>query len=257
MKLSYRDKVILLTFSIILILAVGIFVFIKPLKEDIKVETTKRNTAQSEKNKVDDKLKEIPNMKESILSIHEEVSAIAKQYSASKEDFELDQYIQAKLNDSKVFVNESLLLNEAQLTNITYYYYTPTVLQYSLKTYADLNGKYASNDKKLTAKSDYLAQKKPETIPVMRIAFDFFCANRDYLYAFIDDMSDEDGRVIISSLSLLDQKQVISNIEAAAGEGFVVPPALAAEATQGSVSIDMYMLQAVDELEGVTAEASN
>lgn len=249
MKLSYRDKVILLTFSIILLLAVGIFVFIKPLKEDIKIETTKRNSAQVEKDKVDDKRKELPNLEQSISRVYVDASAIAELFSDLKEDYELDQYIQEKLNNNNVFVNEELLLGEAELANITYYYYAPTVLDYSLKTYADLNGNYNERDKKITAKSDHLGQKTPETIPVMRIAFNFYCAKKENIYSFIDEIGTEDGRVIITALEIDDQENVIKLLEE---NDIPVTPELSVEATMGTVSIEIYLVENVDKPADIT-----
>lgn len=250
MKLSHKDKVLLLTFSIILLLAVGIFVIIRPLRDDIKKNEAKRNTAQSEKNKIDDKITQIPDLGKKILKSYEAAKEIADQFSASQEDYQMDKYLQEKLNASNVFVSGELKLSEAEAANITYYCYTPSVLNYSLKTYADINGNYDIRDRKILAKSNYFSQKTPETIAVSRMVFNFYCGKTEYLHKFIDDMADETGRILISALSIDDREKIVQSLK---DNKITITKELYFDAQTGTVSIDSYAVEVIDKPENVKA----
>ena len=248
MKFSYRDKVMLLTFTIILLLAIGIFVFINPMKSKIDKNITERNTAKDAADAVDDKTAQIPTLGNEILTAYDKAKGIADGFSSELEDYELNKYIAEKLDASSVFVNNELLVSEAQAANIIYYYYTPNVLDYSLKKYADLNGAYSIRDKKITAKSDHLSSLTPETIAVSRIAFDTFSSTREKFYNFLDDMSDETGKICVSAVTFLSQEEVKALI-VENNENAMTMPGIAdliKDATLATVSMDIYSLEVID-----------
>ena len=64
MKLSYRDKVIIIVVSVIVVLGIGIFCFAKPKYESLQVSKERLSAKQTEQQQVDDKcfeaLDEVP-----------------------------------------------------------------------------------------------------------------------------------------------------------------------------------------------------
>jgi len=171
MKFGYRDRIILLIVCVVVIFAVGIFVFIKP-----KWETLSRNQETYETNKADWDAKKlefdrIGTYQDTILKKHDQGVEVAKNFTETKMDsIAMDEFLRANfLNTDKnisdgVEVRGTYSVTNEKTATLNYYYYSPSIVTYPLYEAADLDGslKKAAEEKRKDA--DILSARTSQSV---------------------------------------------------------------------------------------------
>ena len=107
MKLTYRDRIILLVVASIAILAIGFFALIKPRMNDIKESDARLTKVKTEWEKLETEIKKIPGLQKKINETYEESQKICKNFvPAMNYSYEVDQYMQQYADECNVIIQE-------------------------------------------------------------------------------------------------------------------------------------------------------
>lgn len=203
MKLSYRDRIILIFVSMIAITLIGIFLGIKPLSKEIKAnkaELQKQEKAMAEVQKEIDK---IPGLEKDIDELYKSSVLIAQKFTEPREPSELDKFLQPTIDADLLEVNSMFAPGEAGVVNLDYYYVTPNILTYPLAEAADLDGSLSKEAAEKMLKTIVLSSRTVEGVVGSTVQFDFR-AKKENIMKFIDDVKAFDETIIIKSVVIDD-----------------------------------------------------
>ncbi len=214
MDMSYRDKMILMIISVIAIIAVGFIALIKPKYEAWEAHKVTRDTKKTEWQAIETKLAQIDPLKKTIADTAEDAQKTAdifvneafananETFTNEKNSYQLDQYVQAAIDNSKMEV-QSMALSETMAKNIPYYYYTPDVVTYSLLEAADINGAYGKKVATTMLETTVLSQRV--TAEVMAVDMTLQMAGtKEQIMTFIDEMNKDENAILITDVQIAD-----------------------------------------------------
>ena len=139
MKLSYRERMILLGFIVLAIILVGIFVFIKPANENIAASKAVLADQQSQLDEINNKIAQIPALDTKIKEAYSEASKTANNFSTQLTAYELDNFIRDKINENNMELTSGLQVSEPAVVSMDYYTYAPNIITYPIYEAADIN----------------------------------------------------------------------------------------------------------------------
>ncbi len=214
MEMSYRDKMILMVVGVIAILAVGFILLIKPKYEAWESHKVTRDQKKTDWQAIEMKLDQIEPLKKTIQDKTDDAQKTAeifvntafdnanKTYTNEKNSYQLDQYVQEAINKSELQVT-SMDIGATTAKTVSYYYYTPDVVTYSLLEAADINGEYQTDVAKVMLESAVLSQRT--TADVMSVDMTVgFRGTKDQMMTFLDEMNAETNAILISSIKVGD-----------------------------------------------------
>ena len=170
MKLSYRDRIVILVAIFIVILGLGIFLLIKPQWQKLNDAKAEREDLQT---KWDAKLLEfdrIPTLQNTINTRYEEGVKLADEFTDEMTSIELDQFLRDKFVNTpdniadEVKVKGSFEVTDESTASLSYYYYIPNIVTYPLYESADLDGSLAVEAAKKLLDSNILSARSAQTI---------------------------------------------------------------------------------------------
>ena len=101
MKLSYRDKVIIIVVAVLVILGVGIFCFAKPKYESLQVSKQRLAAKEDEQQQVDAKIATLDGLKKQLEDNIDAIVEDQKQFLSEKETgetYEISKYLMDTLS---------------------------------------------------------------------------------------------------------------------------------------------------------------
>lgn len=140
MKLSYRDKVIFIVVIVLIVLAVGFFVFVKAKIQESKDIQANLEIKQEELDEVHAKIDTLEPLKAELKESVKEVNTLQGPFLDEQAEFEADQYIYNLLKDIPGIEFHSMELTGEQEGDLSAYFYYRNSLAYDLKMNADLSG---------------------------------------------------------------------------------------------------------------------
>jgi len=155
MKLSYRDKVIIIVLSVIVVLLVGIFCFAKPKYESLQVSKDRLAAKEQERADVEAKMGTLEGLKK---RLEEDVKAVEedqKQFLSEEEygeTYQISKYLMEKLSPVSGFEITGVTMDALASTELEAYFYNKNACAYPMKVNADIAGElppevgYAYND---------------------------------------------------------------------------------------------------------------
>lgn len=136
MKLSKQERIAALIIAIIVILAVGIFVFIKPRFEAIGTTAATLNTKQQEYVTALEKQSTKDGLKTQVMDAYEQGEHLADMFFPELTTYQADQEFRAFLAQCKAnVIVESIQVSEPSTTTLGTSFYTQEEVVYDLKTY--------------------------------------------------------------------------------------------------------------------------
>lgn len=213
-NMSYRDKMIVLIISIIIILVAGFFALIRPKYQTLVADNANYETTKTEWDGIKQKLDAIPGLEDNITASYNEANKDASifvndafgDYSESlgteHVNYLVDEYIQPALDESNLKVIE-LALGTAGSTELTYYYYTPNVLTYALLEAADINGNYAETATKALQTSAVLEERTAVEALAQNVALNV-TGNRENLMAFLEAIKSDENAILVDKVIISD-----------------------------------------------------
>ncbi|MBQ8926748.1 MAG: hypothetical protein IJ055_00550 [Oscillospiraceae bacterium] len=211
--MSYRDKMIILIITIIIILVGGFFALIRPRYNALINDTATLVTTQAEWEGLEAKINQIPVLQDTITTMYNEAKSTASMfvdaaygdanetYDTDKISYYMDQYIQPALDDSELEVS-SIDLSAIGSEDVEYYYYTPNVLTYSLLETGDVNGNYAKevNDE-ILRDSNYLTEKNVASMQVTTVTMTVE-GTKESLMTFLDAIHSDKNAILVSECDI-------------------------------------------------------
>lgn len=210
MKLSYRDKIIALVFSVVAIILVFVFALIRPTLNDISSNKAKRTEVQAEADEIRGKIEDIPNIETKIMDAYNEGCDMADNFFVISEGdietldtYKIDQFLQPYFNENGITIQDSVTLNTSEPVTMEYYYYTPNVVTYPILEAADLNGTLADDIYSRIEKSAVFAEKEVQEVQGMSVDYTVN-ATREGLLTFLDQIQDINKSVLVTNLEIDD-----------------------------------------------------
>lgn len=215
--MSYRDKMVILVISIIVILVAGFFALIRPQYNKLVADTNTYESTKTEWDGIKQKLDAIPKLKETITDTYNTAKADAgifvndafgdevnDTFNTRKVNYIMDQYIQPAIDESNLKVS-GFSFGSAGTVNMEYYYYEPNVVTYALLEAADVNGNYAETltDELLTQTT--IEEKETAELLGQNIALSVE-GTKENLMTFLDKIKESDDAILVESVNISDYK---------------------------------------------------
>ncbi len=203
MKLNYRDRIILIVAAVIVILAIGIFVLIKPRISDIS--TNKAALANAEKSwaEIEKEIAEIPKLQEKIKTLHAEAKEKTTYFTEPLESYKLDQFLQQYIDKHDLKLVSGMTINDPMVAELSFYYYTPNVLTYSLYETADLDGSLKKELEEKMKDATVLSARTAQEVETRTVSFTASAEKAD-LMNFLADIKALDTTILATSVSVND-----------------------------------------------------
>lgn len=206
-KISYRDKIILLSFLVIVILVGGFFLLIKPKNEELKANETEYDKLKTKLESLEKQADQIYEIQEHIVVTHDESLTQAESFSEIRQTDVLDEYVESTLlnlyNDagevSGLKVSPSISYTNPSTATLTYYYYTPSVLTYPIYTAADLNGEFTVQATDALAKSAAISARTAQTVVASTVTLSYEGTESE-LTTFLDLIADSEEKVLLNAI---------------------------------------------------------
>jgi len=213
-NMSYRDKMVILVISIIIILVAGFFALIKPAYDKLTVDQATYESTKTEWDGIQQKLEAIPGLKDEITKAYEDAKKDAavlentafgdvnKDYDNRKVNYGLDQYIETAVDENNLTVAQ-MAIGEAGESNIEYTFYKPNVMTYALLESGDINGNYAEEINKLRETGTIIEEKTIASIMSNNIEI-AVVGTKDDLLNFLDTMESDNNSINVNKVEIND-----------------------------------------------------
>ncbi|HHX58034.1 MAG TPA: type II secretion system protein M [Clostridiales bacterium] len=233
MKLSYRDRIILIFVSLIAIVLIGIFLGIKPLSKDIKTNRAELEKQEKVMAEIQKEIDKIPGLEKAIDKFYTESVDIAGKFTEPRTPNELDKFLQPTIQKEFFEVDSTFTPGEAGVVNLEYYYVTPNILTYPLAEAADLDGSLSKKAAEEMKKTIILSTRTVEGVAGSTVELNFRAKKEDIMQ-FINDIKALDETIIIKSVVIDDYT---FGAESENPEDV--------EYTTGTITIDFYSVQQI------------
>lgn len=200
MKLSYRDKVILIAIIIIVILALGFFFVIKPKMAEINTTGAQLEQKQKELDDLNAKIATLDDLKKSLENKVKEVETLQEQFLPEYETFQTDQYIYDILKDTPITINKVEMELPVADPVIPYIVHDSNPVAYDLKMNADLGNKLPQDI--IDAYNDITKYDEPAGTEVCltKYTLEVGVADFDKLYEALDAIDEDEKAVYITEI---------------------------------------------------------
>ncbi len=210
MKFGYRDRIILLIVCIVVIFAVGIFVFIKPKWEDLNNHQDQLKTVEETWDKQVKNYDQITTRQDVIKNKYDNAKTLSTHFTDSMTSIEMDDFLRSqflnteKFKTDEVQIRDSFAVTDEATATLAYYYYTPNVVTYPLLESADLDGSLAKAAQEKRKEVDFLAVRAPQAVGsgsanfTLRINREDTMALLDAIKAYAENPQNENAMMITS-----------------------------------------------------------
>lgn len=210
MKLSKQERIAAIVVVVLVILAVGVFVFIKPNIETINA--TKASLAAKKQEFEDDeaKVKTKDTLKTQILSAYDDGKNLADMFFPELKSYEVDNEFRAFLdqcaNRSNIHV-EGLSVSAPGTAGLSTSVYVPTGTQYALKNYVNQGSTEAvSNGNLLRQRMIQTSLGEPQTIGATTVSFKLHALTIADVLQFADEVNNyemtQNGKKVRKAIEL-------------------------------------------------------
>lgn len=205
MKLNYRDKIIAAILIAVAILLIGFFALVKPKYKQIKADKTTLADVQKQKKDIEAKINMIPSLKEQILKIYDDTSAITANFVPVNDvnnPVVIDRYMQKFADETKVKL-KTVELAESKLGPISYYFNSITDNDADLRNAADVNGSLAEEMNARMAESTSVGQRAKESILQTQYAISIVGTKKN-VFDYLEALKKFDKTVVVNSVNIAD-----------------------------------------------------
>lgn len=212
MKLSYRERIVLIVAIVIVIFGIGIFVFIKPKYQKMKKSKETLATVEEQWKQKLITFNRIPSIQDSINTNYQTGLDLSAGFTDEMTSVEMDEFLQGFLNtddfiEDKVAVKSAMTVSDEKQSAINFYYYAPNVVTYPLYEAADLDGSLAKAAEEKLHDVNLISGKKAQSISAGTESFTVKI-KRENLMTFLDAVEkyakDNKDAMLITSVKLAD-----------------------------------------------------
>ncbi len=200
MKLSYRDKVILIAVIIVAILTAGFFIVIKPKIAEVNSANQQLTEKQKELDDLKAKIATLDQLKQTLKDKVKEVEKLQEQFLPEYETYQTDQYIYDILKGAPVTIDKvTMELPVADPVN-PYVVHDSNPVAYDLKINADLGNKLPQDI--LDAYNGITQDEIPEgeKVRLTKYTVDIQVKDFDDLYDTLDAIDKDEKAVYVTEV---------------------------------------------------------
>lgn len=209
MKLSKQERIAAVVVMVIIILALGGFLLVKPKVEDMLASKSAAEAKQTEYNEDYATAQKREPLKEDILKAYEKGSHIADMFFPEFDTYEADDAFREFLGqlESKVAV-EQYTIDKAGTVTLGTIFPTEESVEYDLKTYATQGADMSAEEAKILARQEEIASYlgEPMTIGSSNINCTISYISPQEMLTFVDEVNnyvrDENGEQVRKAISI-------------------------------------------------------
>ncbi|MGN0666742.1 MAG: hypothetical protein ACI4KF_09480 [Huintestinicola sp.] len=141
MKLSYRDKVIIIIATVLVVLIAGFFAFLKPQYGNLQTSKAQLTAKQSEQATIQAKIDTLTSLEETLKTIIKDVEELQKDFVSEKEygtTYAVGEYLTELLAETDLTVVSTTYTTMSSVP-LSAYYYELEPVAYQLKMDSDIN----------------------------------------------------------------------------------------------------------------------
>ncbi len=202
MKLSYRDKVIIIVVAVLVVLGAGIFCFIKPKFADLQVSEDRLEAKQSEEADVKAKMDTLEVLEKRLEDDVKEIEEDQKKFISEKETgetYQISKYLMERLYSTGIDIR-GVRLERLAATDLLEYTYEKYAVAYPLKINADIAGKlppeveYAYNN---SYPDDTTSVQVGGTV----VTVSYTCDNAEDVFKAVEAVADNEENIYLMNVS--------------------------------------------------------
>ena len=203
MKLTYRDRIILLIVLSIAILAIGFFALIRPRINDIKESDARLTQVKGKWEDIEKEINKIPGLQKKINETYEESKKISKNFVPVKNyAYEVDQYMQQYADECNVII-QTMEATDLQEMPLEYYYTNYVLLEGTMFEKADINGNYKAGFDKTFNSDLTLAERNVETVLGQQYGIEVI-GSKEEIWNYLKKIADISEAVVITDVEIDD-----------------------------------------------------
>jgi hypothetical protein len=201
LKLSYRDKVILVVLIVIVIIVGGIILFVRPKFEENNAQRVALETKQNEQKTIQEKINTLSDLQAGILIRLKDINAYQEIFYSEGKNYEMDQLFWSLTDEAGL--DTSTLTFETSSEDLVDYLFNPEIglLMYDMKVNADL---YNALPIELYNYMNGVEAESMGSVPIgvtsYAVTFDNLLT-WDRLSQFLDLVADSNKSVYVTSVS--------------------------------------------------------
>lgn len=201
MKLTYRDKVILIGLAVIAVWAIGIMYFIRPKFNDLDTANKDYDQVVVTRDKKAAEVEADKNLKEEVNAAFDEVQNIAGNFYRTKKSHEVSELVDNMLDEFNI-VNTDLMISSYSSVTLAYI----TADSQPSQTEFD---KLANPDPVVDETAITEAEAAPIDVPAYSLAFGFNCKFED-LQNFVDSLPTRSEKsLVVTTCTIEDVKEEV------------------------------------------------
>lgn len=214
MKLSYREKIGLLIFLVVVVIIIFVAWPIKLIRGNIETHTVEQAKVKEDYDTNQRLIAQIPGIESNINKTYEETKGLSEKFASHVENIGFDKYFQQLLNKepykkaplNALEITDSLSIADAGTEGIEFYYYTPNVITYPILEKADTNGDLITKDSVLFAKVNkavYMQTLESQTVEARTVSIPMKFT-KEALLALEDELKKEGTGIRITDVTIDD-----------------------------------------------------
>lgn len=193
MKLSKQERIGALIILAIVILALGAFLLIKPKFEEVGRTQTTLTEREQELTQAQDRQKLKAPLREDIEKEYQEGEHLADMFFPELSSYQAENTFRTFIKQLPFpIVAEELTVEEPTTETLSVNFYTPTLVEYALKTYVTQGLEPSEEELKIEARNMALqaALLEEQTIGASKVTFTVTTLTRDDMWKFVDAIND-------------------------------------------------------------------
>ena len=206
MKLSYRDKVVLIVLLVIAIWVVGVMYFIKPKFEELDTANKEYDEQVTLLNKKKDEIKQDEGLKEKVNTAYNEVVALADNFYDKMTTDEVSTTIDNILDEDEI-TNANLNISQYSQVTLAYIDNSPQAISTDVDRIASESQKLGVDttaDEGSSDEENPALSQAPVLVPAYTIDFNYSC-ELENLQSFLDKLLTRNQKsLVVTSCSITD-----------------------------------------------------
>lgn len=200
MKLSYRDQVILIVVVVLVTLALGFFLLVKPQMDSLKMNEAALVAKQQEKAQIEERIASIEALREKVQVAYEEDLKLQEFFLPEMDTYELDQFLYPMLKEHNMKI-EGLSLTQPNAEGLPVHVSDYEKLDYALKQYADVNNKRPADG----GNAQSFNNDQGEALAVTRATFTFH-SSIDDMKSFLDAVQNDNRAYMVTDFTFTSEE---------------------------------------------------
>ncbi len=209
MKMSKQERIAVLILSIIVILAVGVFVFIKPKYEAIGTSRTNLANVKSEYQSALDKQATKDDLKQQVLDAYAAGETLADIFFAEMTTYQADEEVRAFLEQCKTNIKvNAVSVSDPEVVTLSSTFFSEAEITYPLKSYATQGLEPTEEELAAAARKQILVNtlSNPQEIGAITVSLDVSVLDKADFFAFCDEVNsyfkEEHGESVRKAVSM-------------------------------------------------------